>query len=215
MHNVNSVAHSIFQTLSEFFARYGYWAVFFGVMLENAGIPVPGETVLLFAGFLANEKHIHLLPAILCGIGGATVGDTAGYCLGRFGGTAFIDRYRRRFGFLARHFEKGQKVYLRHGQWAVFTARFITGLRMFSGLIAGSFGMRYFRFLTFDFTGAVLWATTVVSVGYFFGGNWERLIGFVKEFDLAILIVLALAILAAVFHHYRNRQDGRRSESKE
>jgi len=196
------VAHSIFQALSEFFAHYGYWAVFFGVMLENAGIPVPGETVLLFAGFLANEKQMHVLPAILAAVAGASIGDTAGYCLGRFGGTAFIERYRQRFHFFARHFEQGQKVYLRHGQWAVFTARFITGLRMFSGLIAGSFRMPYFRFLTFDFTGAVIWATTVVSVGYFFGSNWERLVHFVKEFDLAILIgVIASAAIAALVHY--------------
>ncbi len=47
------MAETLFQLFSGFFARYGYWAVFFGVMLENAGLPVPGETILIFAGFLA------------------------------------------------------------------------------------------------------------------------------------------------------------------
>jgi membrane protein DedA with SNARE-associated domain len=69
------VAYSIFQVLSDFFARYGYWVVFFGVMLENAGLPVPGETVLVFAGFLAYQGDVHLSRAIVTAIAGATVGD--------------------------------------------------------------------------------------------------------------------------------------------
>jgi len=206
VHNGKFVAHSIYQILSEFFAHYGYWAIFFGVMLENAGVPVPGETVLLFAGFLAYEGKMHLAPAILSGIAGASVGDTAGYCLGRFGGSAFIDKCRRRFPFFARHYGRAQTIYLRHGQWAVFVARFITGLRMFSGLISGSFRMRYPRFLAFDFTGAVIWATTIVSIGFFFGSNWARLIHFVKEFDLAILACAALGLAVAGFVYYRRRK---------
>lgn len=206
VHNGELVGHSIFQILSEFFAHYGYWAIFFGVMLENAGVPVPGETVLLFAGFLAYEGQMHVAPAILTGIAGATVGDTAGYCLGRFGGTSLIDRYRRRFPFLARHFSRGQAIYLRHGQWAVFVARFITGLRMFSGLIAGSFRMPYVRFFSFDFTGAVIWAGAIVSVGFFFGSNWENLIHFVKEFDLAILALAFLGLAIAGVVYYRRKK---------
>ena len=78
---------SIFQTLTDFFARYGYWVVFFGVMLENGGLPLPGETVLLFAGFLAYQGQIQLVWAIGTAIAGATLGDSLGYTLGRYGGT--------------------------------------------------------------------------------------------------------------------------------
>lgn len=83
------VADSIFQILSHFFAEYGYWVVFFGVMLENAGLPVPGETVLIFSGFLAYQGDVRLGRAILTAIAGATVGDSLGYCLGRFGARRF------------------------------------------------------------------------------------------------------------------------------
>jgi membrane protein DedA with SNARE-associated domain len=204
------VAHSIFQLLSHFFAQYGYWAIFFGVMLENAGVPVPGETVLLFAGFLAFQGEMHLGRAIVTGIAGATVGDTVGYCLGRFGGSAFIEKHRRRLGFFAHHFERAQKIYLRHGQWAVFVARFITGLRMFSGILAGSFRMPYPRFIVFDFSGAVIWATTIVSIGFFFGSNWERLIHFVKEFDFIILsIILIGTVVGGIVYYLRDRKSGR------
>lgn len=200
------VADTIFQTLSEFFARYGYWVIFFGVMLENGGVPVPGETVLLFAGFLAHEGKINLERAIVTGIAGATLGDTLGYCLGHYGGKAFVEWLRRRLGFFARHFEKAQTYYLKHGQWAVFVARFITGLRMFSGLFAGSFNMSYLRFLAFDFSGAVIWATAICCVGFFFGSNWHKLIQLVKDFDSIVLTVAGLALIAGVVAYYLRKK---------
>lgn len=203
------VADTIFQTLSNFFAQYGYWVIFFGVMLENGGVPVPGETVLLFAGFLAHEGKMNLERAILTGIAGASIGDTLGYCVGHYGGQAFIERYRKRLGFFGRHFQKAQTYYLKHGQWAVFVARFITGLRMFSGIFSGSFNMPYLRFLAFDFSGAVLWSTAICSVGFIFGHNWQRLVELVKDFDWAVLGLVGLGIAVAVIVYYaRRRKEG-------
>jgi LPXTG-motif cell wall-anchored protein len=201
------VVETIFHTLSVVFARYGYWVIFFGVMLENGGVPVPGETVLLFAGFLAHQGQINLVRAILTGIAGATIGDSLGYCLGSFGGKALIEKYRKRLGFFARHFDSAEKYYLKHGQWAVFVARFITGLRMFSGIFAGSFKMSYLRFLVFDFSGAVIWATVICCVGYFFGSNWDRVVHLVKDFNWIVLSLLGIGIVAGgIFFYLRKRK---------
>jgi len=201
-----SVADIIFQTLSEFFARYGYWVVFFGVMLENGGLPVPGETVLLFAGFLAYHGQVRLIRAILTAIVGATLGDSLGYTVGRFGGTTFVAKYARRFKILAGQFDRSQVLFIKHGHWAVFTGRFITGLRVFAGPIAGLFRMPYPRFLLFNFSGAVVWATTVACAGFLFGSSWERLLHLVKEFN-KIILGLALAGLAvAILISYVKRR---------
>jgi membrane protein DedA with SNARE-associated domain len=200
------VADTIFHILTDFFSRYGYSAVFFGVMLENAGLPVPGETVLIFAGFLAYHGELRLVRAILTAIAGATIGDSLGYCLGRYGGTAFIEKHRQQLGFLAREFDRSRTIYLQYGQWAVFTARFIVGLRMFSGILAGSFRMRYLRFLAFDLTGAVIWATTIACVAFFFGSNWQRLVQVVKEFDWVVLGIIGIGVAVAAIAYYRRRR---------
>lgn len=200
------VADTIFQILSSFFSHYGYWTIFLGVMLENGGVPVPGETVLLFAGFLAYQGEINLERAIITGIAGATIGDALGYCLGRFGGTAFIEKYRRRLPFFGRHFDLAQTQYLRHGQWAVFVARFITGLRMFSGIIAGSFRMPFSRFFFFNFTGAVVWSTAVCCVGFIFGSNWDRLVYAVERFNRIILIIGGVTIVAGIILYYARKK---------
>ena len=196
---------SIYQTLTDFFARYGYWAVFFGVMLENGGLPLPGETVLLFAGFLAFQGELRLVWAIGVAIAGATLGDSLGYTLGRYGGNAFFDRYVKRFRLLARQFENAKALFLRHGHWAVFTGRFITGLRVFAGPLAGLFKMPYPRFLLFNFTGAVLWATAIGCVGFLFGNNWDNLVHVVKDIHRVTLDLMMVLALVAFIYLLRRR----------
>lgn len=201
------MAHTIFQTLGDFFSKYGYWVVFFGVMLENAGIPIPGETVLLFAGFLAYHQKIDLLPSILVAIAGATLGDSMGFLVGHLGGRRFVDRFIRRFPVIARSFDRSQALFLRYGQWAVFIGRFITGLRMFAGILAGLFRMPYRRFLFFNFTGAVAWAVTVTYVGFLFGNSWQLVQQHFVEFNEIVLVAVIVAVLIGVASYYfRNRR---------
>lgn len=201
------MADSIFQILSHFFEDYGYWVVFFGVMLENAGLPVPGETVLIFSGFLAYHGEVRLGRAILTAIAGATVGDSLGYCLGRFGGAAFFERYVRSFRTLSRQFDRSQALFLKHGHWAVFVGRFITGLRVFAGPLAGIFRLPYHRFLFFNFTGAIAWATTFGCVGFLFGSSWERLVRVVQRLHGVILgAAIIVVFVAGVFWYWRRRK---------
>lgn len=202
------VAETLFQFLTGFFAHYGYWAIFFGVMLENAGLPVPGETVLIFAGFLAYQGGLRLDRAIGTAVLGATIGDSLGYCLGRFGGAAFVEKYPKRLPFFARQFARAEALFLRHGHLAVFFGRFITGLRIFAGILAGMFRMRYLSFLFFNFTGAVSWATTFGCVGFAFGRSWEELAHFVREFHRLTLAAVAAAVLVAAIVYLWRRRSG-------
>ncbi len=193
--------------LSDFFARYGYWVVFLGVMLENIGVPIPGETVLLFAGFLAYQGKIHILPAILIAIAGATTGASLGYLIGRYGGSSVVNRFLRRFPRLRKRYDDAQKMFLKYGQWAVFAARFITGLRVFAGIVAGVLRMPFSIFLFFSFTGAVCWALVIGYVGFLFGSNWGRLVNFVGRMDrLALAIIGGCAVVLLLVYLLRRRK---------
>lgn len=190
--------HNIFSTVTHFFAAYGYWVVFFGVMLENAGIPVPGETVLLVAGFLAFRGQLELFPAILVGIAGATCGDSAGYWIGHVGGRRFVNRFIRKFAPAAAAFDHSEDLFLKYGQWAVFIGRFIAGLREFAGILAGLFRMPYSRFLLFNASGATAWAIAITTLGYVFGGQVKNLVKFLGRFDEYTLIAVGVSILVFV-----------------
>ena len=201
------MANTIFQLLSDFFARYGYWVVFFGVMLENVGFPIPGETVLLFAGFLAYQGKIHILPAILTAIAGATTGATLGYLLGWYGGPSVVNRVLGRFPRLRKRYDDAQRMFLKHGQWAVFAARFIAGLRIFAGIVAGVLRMPFLIFLFFSFAGAVCWAFVIGYVGFLFGSNWGRLVSFLGRVDrIALAIIGGCAVVLVLVHLVRRKK---------
>jgi len=201
------VANSIFQILSDFFARYGYWVIFFGVMSENIGVPIPGETVLLFAGFLAYQGKIDILPAILTAIAGATIGACLGYWLGWHGGSSVVNRFLRRFPRLAKRYDHSQKLFLEHGQWAVFAARFIAGLRIFAGILAGVLRMPFLIFLVFSFAGAVCWSIVIVYVGFLFGSSWGKVVNFVGRIDrIALTIIGGCAVVLLLVHLFRRKK---------
>lgn len=200
------MATSIFQILSDFFSRYGLWVVFFGVLFENFGVPVPGETVLLFAGFLAYQGRVRIGSAILAAIVGATLGGCGGFALGWYGGTPFVTRYVRRFPAIAKHYDEAQHKFLKYGHWAVFTARFITGLRVFAGLLAGALRMSFSTFLIFSFAGAACWGIVIGYVGYVFGSSWDKLVGIVGRMDrIAFALVGGCAVVFVLIYAFRRK----------
>jgi membrane protein DedA with SNARE-associated domain len=200
------VANTIFHLLTEFFARYGYWVVFFGVMLENVGVPVPGETVLLFAGFLAFQGKLRIVPAILTAMAGATVGAALGYAVGWYGGASVVNRLLARFPRLKSEYDSAQKRFLDRGHWAVFAARFITGVRVFAGVLAGVLKMPFSSFLLFSFAGAVCWAVVIGLVGFLFGSSWETLLHVVGRLDRAALILIVCGAGVYFLIHFVRRR---------
>ena len=140
---LHGLGSHIFEILRGYFAAYGYWTLFFALLLENAGIPLPGETILLFASFLAfSEQQLQLPWIILTGTVAATLGDNLGYSIGRRGGRPLLDRYLRvlpiRRQTMERGIEKGEELFRRHGDLTIFFARFIFGMRIIAGPLAGA-----------------------------------------------------------------------------
>jgi len=184
-------------TLLSYFQQYGYWVVFFGVMLENAGVPIPGETILLAAGFFAALGHFHLALVMAVACLGAVLGDNAGYFIGRKLGRAALLRYGRYVGLTPKRLTMFESFFERHGDKTILVARFITGLRVFAALLAGAAHMRWPRFALYNFLGAVLWSIAITLAGYFFGHSWhllERWVGGIGAGALAAVIVAGVVI---------------------
>src|SRR3712207_7089079 len=111
--------------------HYGYLVVFFGVMLESTGLPLPGETILIASGVLAQRGHIGVGDAIVFGILGAVVGDQIGYWAGREGGRPFVLRWGRYVFISPERLEGAEAFFARHGGKAVLLGRFFSGLTVF------------------------------------------------------------------------------------
>ena len=196
---------SVFEVLANHFRDWGYWTVPAVLLLENAGVPVPGETVLLFASFLAyDEGELRLPYLILLGIAACTAGDNLGYLLGRRGGRPLLERYQHLFRIRDRTIRRGERLFARHGHIAIFFARFIFGMRIIAGPMAGVLRMPWRQFVLFNFLGAAAWVTTISLVGYFFGSQWDTLVHVIGRVNLIMAIAVVVAIVF-VWHRYRER----------
>jgi membrane-associated protein len=204
---LHGLGSHIFEILRGYFAAHGYWTLFFALLLENAGIPLPGETMLLFASFLAfSEQQLQLPYIILTGIAAATLGDNLGYSIGRRGGRLLLDRYLQVFRIRRRTvengIEKGEELFRRRGNLAIFFARFIVGMRIIAGPLAGVLRMPWGRFVLFNFLGATAWVTVIAIVGYEFGEHWAELIKVMGRVHLGIAAVAGY-VAWSMWRHYR------------
>ena len=197
------MTHSILDFLRNAVVQYGYWAVGAALLIENAGIPVPGETILLIASFLAYSQHELQLPWIIAvATLAATVGDNLGYALGYYGGRPVLEHYRKTFRVQDAVLARGEALFARYGAVTIFFARFVFGMRIIAGPLAGVLRMPWRKFTIFNFLGAGLWVTVISSAGYVFGQHLGRLEREIKRFDIAALMAL---LLLAVWLWRRNR----------
>jgi membrane protein DedA with SNARE-associated domain len=185
-----------FETFAHEYAAYGYPVLFAGVLLENAGIPVPGETAVLFAGFLASPAgggHFHVLLVILTTLVAAVLGDNIGFWLGHRWARPRIQQGRGFLFLTPKMLQLAEGYFARYGTWTIFFARFITGLRVVGALAAGAAGMAWPRFLVANAGGALAWAVTMSLLGYFFGHSLHlihKYIGWGGVIILSCLVVL-------------------------
>ena len=198
------MSQHIFDLLRGYLTDYGYWAVAAALLLENAGLPVPGETILLLASFLAYSEHRLGLPwIILVGVCAATVGDNLGFAIGFYGGRRLLERYQKTLHIRPDVIARGEDLFARYGAATIFVARFIAGMRIVAGPLAGVLRMSWRKFLLFNFLGAVLWVSVIAGLGFLFGKHWEALVDLVQDANLAIAVAVVIVV---VFFWWRRRR---------
>jgi membrane protein DedA with SNARE-associated domain len=186
-----------FDTLRDWLVRWGYGVIFGAMLLENAGLPLPGETVTLLGGYAAGSGQLHPLGVMAAAASGAVLGDNIGYWVGRRAGWGLILRVGGWLGQSPTELEKLRVRFLRHAGKSVLLGRFVAVLRVVAGPMAGAVAMPYGRFFLCNLVGALLWSTTMVSLAWL-GGRWiplDRMVEGVVQFGLGALAVVALLLL--------------------
>jgi membrane protein DedA with SNARE-associated domain len=156
------------------------------------GLVAPGETAVLFGGFLAGQGYVSPVGVAASAALGGVLGDTVGYELGYRAGPRLLARWRLRRAAV----DRARRAFQRHGGKAVFFGRFVGFLRAFAPFVAGLSGMPYRRFVVYNASGAVLWAVACTALGYLAGANWRRIGHWVSWTGAAV--VLALAVVVAL-----------------
>ena len=174
----------------------GYPAAGLGILLESAGIPFPGETMLLAVAAYAAAGHLDIRLVVLIGALGSMVGANIGYAAGHYGGRPFVERLGRRLHINPGHMARSELFFARYGAATILFARFVLGLRTWASLMAGMARMPFWRFQLFSLLGGVIWAAVVGVAGFFLGSNWtlvERLVRYLGVGGLAIVIAVIAA----------------------
>ena len=198
------------ELLQELARLYGYWAVFIGIAIENMGIPLPGETIVIVGGFLAGSGELDYWWVLGSAIAGAVLGDNFGYWVGRFGGWQLLVKIGRIFRLQEQQLEQARERYSKNAVQAVFFGRFVTLLRIFAGPLAGITQMPYKQFLLCNFGGAAVWATTIVSIAFFLGKavSLEQIVNWIAQIGFAALFLVVIFLLAPIIWEYGYKKFG-------
>jgi membrane protein DedA with SNARE-associated domain len=204
------VLHDLEPTLN----KYGYLALGL-VFLEDFGIPVPGETVLIIAAVYAGTGRLSVWLVALIGFLAAILGDNVGFAIGHFGGRPLAERYGKYIFLTPERLDKTASFFDRHGGKVIVIARFVEGLRQANGIIAGITGMHWTKFLPFNMLGAALWVGVWVSVGYFSGSHIDSIYHTVTRYQSYFAIAVGLAILVFIGRHlWRRRKQNQEREAR-
>jgi membrane protein DedA with SNARE-associated domain len=190
--------------LLDLFGRYGYFVIFVPVMLETAGLPLPGETILLLSGVAASTGRIDPWVAIAVGSAAAIIGDNIGYAIGRYGGRRVVMRLAH-IGKIEKSLVWGERFFERHGGKTVFLARWIFGLRIFGAWIAGMVHMPWRRFFLWNAGGGVTWCASMIGLGYFFGHSLhviEKIVGV----GGVVAVIAAAAVGLGFWRRFEHRK---------
>lgn len=199
----------LLEIISSFFGTYGYFVVFVGTFLENtlfAGLIVPGEVILLLGAFFASQGRFNIFYLGVVAFVGAFSAANIGYFVGRKGGRPFIERFGAKF-FISKHrIEAAERYFDEHGAKTVFVSRFTAGIKNFVPALAGASRMNYGVFIGYLTLSLAVWITAMCALGYFFGSQWQLILGLVQAFAWLILLLVVGVATFALYRKYGGKR---------
>ncbi|HEX3545778.1 MAG TPA: DedA family protein [Mycobacterium sp.] len=194
----------VFGSMQPVLEHWGYLGVGGMLFLEDFGVPVPGEIMLISAAIFAGAGQMNIAVVFLVGVVAAVIGDNVGFAVGHFGGRPLVERFGRYIFLTPQRLDRTEAFFNRHGGKIVTVARFVDGLRQLNGLLAGIVGMPWLKFLGYNALGAVLWVGTWGALGYLAGENIVEIYDTLERYKWyvigAVVVVVAIVIMRRVRH---------------
>ncbi len=197
-----------------FVVEYGYLAVFLGILLENFGLPTPGETILIASAVLASRGSLEIVWVLPIAWLAAVVGNCIGYVIGAAGGNKLLVRYGARIGITLERLQKVEELFARHGDLIIIGARFFVVLRQLSGIVAGTLEMPWPRFFLYNAIGAALWVGLWGGATYWFGRRFFDYLRALSWTGHLIIALGALAIVAVAVKLWHRRKQSARKHAR-
>jgi membrane protein DedA with SNARE-associated domain len=204
------VGHGFFAGVGHYIEHYGYVAVAIGILLEDFGLPTPGETLLITAAIGASTGALNIYLLLLFAWIGAVVGDNIGYAIGYYGGHHLMMRFGGRVGITEERLKHVEDFFDRYGGWVIVFARFVVILRQFNGIVAGTLDMHWLHFLTLNALGAALWVGFWGMLAYWLGKGVMTYVDELHQYMPELAGMAAILIIGGVYVLWRRfgKKDG-------
>jgi membrane protein DedA with SNARE-associated domain len=187
--------------------QHGYAGIFSLLIFGIVGLPVPDEWLLTFSGYLVFKQTLMFVPTFGAAFLGSSCGITVSYTLGRIFDTYVLLKYGSYVHITPERLERVHSWFERRGRWTLLAGYFIPGVRHLTGYVAGASELRFSTFAVFAYTGAFCWAAVFITLGYFLGEEWNRVLQSIDETKF-LMVGLAVAAIAGwfVFVYLRRRR---------
>ncbi|MBZ5622425.1 MAG: DedA family protein [Acidobacteriia bacterium] len=194
------------QQVLAWITQYGYVAIFLLLVLGIVGLPVPDETLLTFTGYLVFKGHLSLPLAFAAALAGSASGISISYWLGRTFGLKLIHRYGKYLRIREEHVNRAHAFFERAGHWSLTFGYFVPGVRHFTAYAAGIAGLEPPLFALFAYSGAILWVSAFLTLGYLLGDRWKAVEGEIHNYLLEVTIGVAVALAAYLAWRWSRRK---------
>lgn len=174
--------------------------MFIGLLLDYVALPFPGQTTLIYAGFISYKEVIHWLPVMLLAFLGSIGGLTITYFVGNKVGMPFVERFGKWFFLSRRRMRKTRRWFEKYGIALLLVSCFFPGIRQFIGYFSGIIGISFGKFALYTYSGALLWVVSFVSLGFVFGPQWQQVIEIIENNVWEIVLILSgICLIYVVF----------------
>lgn len=183
---------------------YGYAVLFVSLMLQFIALPLPGQTLMSYCGYLVHIGKLNWTISITLSALGTIVGITISYFIGITLGVNFLNRYGRYVHMGSENLEKVSKWFDKYGCNILTISYFIPGIRHLTGYFAGITKISFKKFAISAYLGAFLWSFTFITLGKFLGSGWDRVHTYINKYFVFIAIVI-LALVISIYKFCRKK----------
>jgi membrane protein DedA with SNARE-associated domain len=183
------------ETIIHWVTEHGYGVIFALFAFGIIGVPLPSEWLLAYLGFLIYKGKLHPVPAVATAYFGNICGMTLNYVLGRTAGLYLVQKFGSLVNLTPERISRMHDWFERKGRWGLLFGYFLPGVRHLTAFAAGTSRMTFYEFAIFSFSGAVVWSSTFIYLGFFLEEHWSRetenIHHILEICSVAVLVLLA------------------------
>ena len=200
--------------VTELIARFHYIAPFTVLFLCGLGLPIPEEVALIGSGIILYQKKVEFLPITIVCSAAILLGDAVPYWIGRNWGLAALRKPTFSKILHPERFAKLERKFASHGNWVIFSCRFMPGLRIPAYFMAGTLRMAFARFMLLDLLGVLISVPVSIWLGTVFGGSMDELKKRTKDLHLILAFAVFAMAVVIVWTSWKRARDRKASEAE-